>query len=355
MNPDPQVADLHVVRNVPLPSPTFVLSEIPRDDGQAAFVAQSRETIRNILQGRDKRLLVIVGPCSIHDTRAGLDYAERFKTLAHELQERLYLVMRVYFEKPRTTVGWKGLIMDPDLDGTDNIPRGLTIAREFLREVISLEIPTATELLDPITPQYIADLISWSAIGARTSESQTHRQMASGLSMPIGFKNTISGDLHAAINAIGAANKPQTFLGVSAEGIASAVSTSGNPNCHVILRGGEKGPNYDQESVRSALARIEKSGLYPSLMIDASHANCAKNHEEMPAVFEDIVRQRAEGNRGIVGAMLESNLLGGNQSFPVPLKDLTYGQSITDKCIDWATTERILRSAGTALLDNEGF
>ena len=212
MNPDPQVADLHVVRNVPLPSPTFVLSEIPRDDGQAAFVAQSRETIRNILQGRDKRLLVIVGPCSIHDTRAGLDYAERFKTLAHELQERLYLVMRVYFEKPRTTVGWKGLIMDPDLDGTDNIPRGLTIAREFLREVISLEIPTATELLDPITPQYIADLISWSAIGARTSESQTHRQMASGLSMPIGFKNTISGDLHAAINAIGAANKPQTCL-----------------------------------------------------------------------------------------------------------------------------------------------
>ena len=205
MSPNPQVADLHVVRNIPLPSPALVLSEIPRDKQQAIFVAQSRKTIRDILSGQDQRLLVIAGPCSIHDTQAGLEYAERFRTLAHELKDRLYLVMRVYFEKPRTTIGWKGLIMDPDLDGTDNIPRGLTLAREFLHEVIAREIPTATELLDPITPQYIADLISWSAIGARTSESQTHRQMASGLSMPIGFKNTISGDLNAAINAIGAA------------------------------------------------------------------------------------------------------------------------------------------------------
>jgi len=349
MNPNPQVADLHVVRNIPLPSPAFILSEIPRSEQQAAFVAQSRETIRNILGGRDQRLLVIAGPCSIHDTQAGLEYAKRFRTLANELRERLYLVMRVYFEKPRTTVGWKGLIMDPDLDGTDNIPRGLTIAREFLREIISLDIPTATELLDPITPQYIADLISWSAIGARTSESQTHRQMASGLSMPIGFKNTISGDLKAAINAIGAATKPQTFLGVSEEGIASAVSTSGNPDCHVILRGGEKGPNYQQDNVRSALEHIEQSGFHPSLMIDASHANCAKDHEKMPAVFEDIVRQRAHGNTGIAGAMLESNLLSGNQSFPRPRGDLTYGQSITDSCIDWETTERLLRSAASAL------
>ena len=349
MNPNPQVADLHVVRNIPLPSPALVLSEIPRDEQQAIFVAQSRKTIRDILGGRDQRLLVIAGPCSIHDTQAGLEYAERFRALAHELREHLYLVMRVYFEKPRTTIGWKGLIMDPDLDGTDNIPRGLTIAREFLHEVISLEIPTATELLDPITPQYIADLISWSAIGARTSESQTHRQMASGLSMPIGFKNTISGDLNAAINAIGAATKPQTFLGVSEEGIASAVSTSGNPDCHVILRGGENGPNYHQSSVRSALKNIEQSGFHPSLMIDASHANCAKDYQKMPAVFEDIVRQRAEGNTGIAGVMLESNLLAGNQSFPRPLGDLTYGQSITDSCIDWGTTEKLLRSAATAL------
>ena len=239
--------------------------------------------------------------------------------------------------------------MDPDLDGTDNIPRGLTIAREFLHEVISLEIPTATELLDPITPQYIADLISWSAIGARTSESQTHHQMASGLSMPIGFKNTISGDLNAAINAIGAATKPQTFLGVSEEGIASAVSTSGNPDCHVILRGGENGPNYHQNSVRSALNKIEQAGFHPSLMIDASHANCAKDYQKMPGVFEDIVRQRAEGNTGIAGVMLESNLLAGNQSFPRALGELTYGQSITDSCIDWGTTETLLRSAATTL------
>ncbi|HJM63377.1 MAG: 3-deoxy-7-phosphoheptulonate synthase [Roseibacillus sp.] len=349
MNTTPQVADLHVVRNVPLPAPAFVLSEIKRDTGEAAFVAQSRETIRAILSGHDERFLVIAGPCSIHDTRAGLEYAERFSALASELQDRIYLVMRVYFEKPRTTVGWKGLIMDPDLDGTDNIPRGLMVAREFLRQIIDLNIPTATELLDPITPQYIADLISWSAIGARTSESQTHRQMASGLSMPIGFKNTISGDLKAAINAIGAATKPQTFLGVSEQGVASAISTSGNPDCHVILRGGEGGPNYDETSVRDALTQIGEAGFPASVMIDASHANCGKNDEKMPAVFEEIIRQRAAGNNGIVGAMLESNLVAGNQKFPQPLPDLTYGQSITDKCIDWETTERLLRAAASTI------
>ncbi len=349
MNSAPKVTDLHVVRNLPLPAPAFVLSEIRRNDEEASFVARSRDTIRAILAGEDKRLLVIVGPCSIHDTVAGLEYATLLRKLAEELQDKLYLVMRVYFEKPRTTVGWKGLIMDPDLDGTGNIPRGLLVAREFLREVIDLGIPTATELLDPITPQYIADLISWSAIGARTSESQTHRQMASGLSMPIGFKNTISGDLRAAINAIGAATKPQTFLGVSEQGVASAVSTSGNPDCHVILRGGESGPNYDDASVKDALAKIAEAGLPPVVMIDASHANCGKNHEEMPPVFEDIVRQRAAGNMGIIGAMLESYLVAGNQKFPQPIEDLTYGQSITDQCIDWATTESILKAAAQAL------
>jgi len=349
MNTTPQVSDLHVVRNVPLPAPAFVLSEIRRDADEAAFVAQSRETIRDILSGDDKRFLVVAGPCSIHDTRAGLEYAERFRTLASELQDKIYLVMRVYFEKPRTTVGWKGLIMDPELDGTDNIPRGLMVAREFLHQVIDLGIPTATELLDPITPQYIADFISWSAIGARTSESQTHRQMASGLSMPIGFKNTISGDLKAAINAIGAATKPQTFLGVSEQGVASAVSTSGNPDCHVILRGGENGPNHDEDSVRAALAQIEEAGFPATLMIDASHANCAKDHKKMPGVFEEIIRQRAAGNSGIVGAMLESNLIAGNQRFPQPLESLTYGQSITDQCIDWETTVSLLQSAADTL------
>ena len=344
-----QVTDLHVVRNVPLPAPAFVLSEIERSSEEAEFVAGSRETIRAILNRVDDRLLVIAGPCSIHDTTAGLEYANRFKELANELKEKIYLVMRVYFEKPRTTVGWKGLIMDPDLDGTDNIPRGLMVAREFLRKIVDLGIPTATELLDPITPQYIADLISWSAIGARTSESQTHRQMASGLSMPIGFKNTISGDLKAAINAIGAATKPQTFLGVSEQGVASAVSTSGNPDCHVILRGGESGPNYDEASVQSSLEQIGAAGFEPVVMIDASHANCGKDHEKMPGVFEEIVRQRAAGCTGIVGTMLESNLVAGNQKFPQPIEELTYGQSITDKCIDWESTATLLRAAAQAL------
>lgn len=349
MNTTPQVSDLHVVRNVPLPAPAFVLSEIRRDADEAAFVAKSRATIRNILSGDDKRFLVVAGPCSIHDTSAGLEYAERFRTLASELQDKIYLVMRVYFEKPRTTVGWKGLIMDPELDGTDNIPRGLMVAREFLHQVIDRGIPTATELLDPITPQYIADFISWSAIGARTSESQTHRQMASGLSMPIGFKNTISGDLKAAINAIGAATRPQTFLGVSEQGVASAVSTSGNPDCHVILRGGENGPNHDEDNVRAALTQIEEAGFPATVMIDASHANCAKDYKKMPGVFEEIIRQRAAGNSGIVGAMLESNLIAGNQKFPQPLESLTYGQSITDQCIDWETTVSLLRSAADNL------
>jgi 3-deoxy-7-phosphoheptulonate synthase len=349
MNTAPQITDLHVVQNLPLPAPAFILSEIKRSDEAASFVAQSRETIRAILAGADERMLVIVGPCSIHDTTAGLEYAEKFRKLAAEVEDKLYLVMRVYFEKPRTTVGWKGLIMDPELDGTDNIPRGLLVAREFLRKIIDLGIPTATELLDPITPQYIADLICWSAIGARTSESQTHRQMASGLSMPIGFKNTLSGDLKAAINAVGAATKPQTFLGVSEQGVASAVSTSGNPDCHVILRGGEGGPNHDEESVRASLTQMAGSGLPPLVMIDASHANCGKDHEKMPAVFEEIVRQRATGTKGIVGTMLESNLVAGNQKFPQPIEDLTYGQSITDKCIDWKTTESLLRAAAQAL------
>ena len=349
MNTAHQVTDLHVVRNIPLPAPALCVSEFPRSDEQAAFVASSREIIRNILSGRDPRFLVIVGPCSIHDTEAGLEYAKRLKELADRVSEKLYIVMRVYFEKPRTTVGWKGLIMDPDLDGTDNIPKGLATARKLLKEIVALGVPTATELLDPITPQYIADLICWSAIGARTSESQTHRQMASGLSMPIGFKNTISGDIVAAVNAIGAATKPQTFLGVSEQGVASAVSTSGNPDCHVILRGGSAGTNYDNDSIAEAVAILEKSGFPPHVMIDASHANCGKDDARMPGVFEDIVSQRVAGNKAVIGAMLESNFVSGSQEFPQPLDQLVYGQSITDKCINWETTERLLIAANEIL------
>lgn len=344
-----QVTDLHISSNIPLPAPALLLSEVERSQQQAEFIAESRQHIRNILNGKDHRMLLICGPCSIHDTQAGLEYANRLTQLANEVRHQIYIVMRVYFEKPRTTTGWKGLIMDPKLDGSDNIPEGLRQARMFLREVIDTGLPTATELLDPITPQYIADLISWSAIGARTTESQTHRQMASGLSMPLGFKNTTTGDLVAAVNAIKAATQPQTFLGVSEQGVASAVTTSGNPDCHIILRGGDKGPNYGADDVSVTTSLLEKSDLHPSIMIDASHANCGKKQERMPDVFREIVRQRSSGNTRVIGAMLESNLVAGNQSFPQPINELTYGQSITDQCIDWETTETIVREAAEQL------
>ncbi|MBK1854360.1 3-deoxy-7-phosphoheptulonate synthase [Verrucomicrobiaceae bacterium 5K15] len=344
-----QVTDLHISSNIPLPAPALLLSEVERSRKQAEFMAESRQHIRNILNGEDHRLLLICGPCSIHDTEAGIEYAKKLAQLAEEVKHQIYIVMRVYFEKPRTTTGWKGLIMDPKLDGSDNIPEGLRQARLFLREVIDLGLPTATELLDPITPQYIADLISWSAIGARTTESQTHRQMASGLSMPLGFKNTTTGDLVAAVNAIKAATQPQTFLGVSEQGVASAVTTSGNPDCHIILRGGDNGPNYGADDVAVTTALLEKHGLQPSVMIDASHANCGKQQEKMPAVFREIVRQRAAGNQQVIGAMLESNLVAGNQKFPRPIEELTYGQSITDQCIDWETTEILVRNSAEQL------
>ncbi len=344
-----QVSDLHITKNIPLPSPLDLMAEVSRSPEQATFMAESRKVIRDILNGTDSRFLLIVGPCSIHDTKAGIEYAEKLAKLAEEVKDKVYIVMRVYFEKPRTTVGWKGLIMDPQLDGSDDIATGLRKARTFLREVIDLGLPTATELLDPITPQYIADLISWSAIGARTTESQTHRQMASGLSMPLGFKNTTTGDLIAAVNAINAATQPQTFLGVSEQGVASAVTTSGNPDCHIILRGGDNGPNYGSKEVAEATDTLTKKKACDAIMIDASHANCEKNHELMPNVYRDIIKQRAAGNDKIIGAMLESHLVAGNQSFPQPLNDLTYGQSITDKCIGWDTTVELLNETMAAL------
>ena len=332
------VSDIHVSSNLPLPSPLELLQRLPPTESDADFVFQSRREIREIIFGSDPRLLVVVGPCSIHDVVAGREYAERFALLAEQVKDRMLLVMRVYFEKPRTTVGWKGLIMDPRLDGSNRIDEGLEIARQFLLDMIRLGVPTATELLDPITPQYIADLICWSAVGARTTESQTHRQMASGLSMPLGFKNGTLGNLEPAINAIKAATHPQTFLGVGMDGRASAVTTTGNPDCHIILRGGDGGPNYDEQSIKTARELLEKNGLKPAIMIDASHGNCRKDHNLMPGVFEEIVRQRCAGDTSIIGAMLESNLVGGAQKFPQPLDELVYGQSITDACIDWETT-----------------
>jgi len=344
-SPSRQVTDLHVVRTEPLPSPAQLLNEISRTDAQAEFMARSRADIHGILFGRDPRFLLITGPCSIHDPGACMDYAARLKKLSDAVCDRILVVMRVYFEKPRTSLGWKGLIMDPHLDGSYDIPEGLRMARRLLQQVMDLGLPTATELLDPITPQYIADLISWSAVGARTSESQTHRQMASGLSMPLGFKNDTHGDLTPAVNAIKAATQRQTFLGVNQEGLASAVSTSGNPNCHLILRGGLNGPNYREEDVRKAQELLRKNNLSPRVMVDASHANSGKDHNRIPEVFREIVRQRAEGNPALIGLMAESYLTAGSQPFPRPREELVYGQSITDACMDWDTTEELIREA----------
>jgi 3-deoxy-7-phosphoheptulonate synthase len=341
-------SDLHVSSNLPLPAPSELIHNLPANDHDSEFISKSRQEIRNILSGVDSRMLIIAGPCSIHDVIAGREYAERFAKLADQVKDQFLLVMRVYFEKPRTTVGWKGLIMDPDLDGSNHIEAGLKLARQFLLDIIRLGIPTATELLDPITPQYIADLICWSAIGARTTESQTHRQMASGLSMPIGFKNGTLGNLEPAINAIKAANQPQTFLGVGLDGRASAVTTTGNPDCHIILRGGESGPNHDSQSVAVTREFLAQHHLAATIMIDASHGNCRKDHTLMPAVFEEIIRQRKAGDRSIVGAMLESNLVAGAQKFPKPLDQLEYGQSITDACIDWETTENLVINAASS-------
>ena len=343
------VSDIHVSSNLVLPSPLDLLAQLPPSDSDTDFIFQSRRAIREIIFGNDPRLLVIVGPCSIHDIAAGREYAERFAKLADQVKDEMLLVMRVYFEKPRTTVGWKGLIMDPRLDGSNRIAEGLHLARQFLLDVIRLGIPTATELLDPITPQYIADLISWSAIGARTTESQTHRQMASGLSMPLGFKNGTLGNLEPAVNAIKAAAQPQTFLGVGMDGRASAVTTTGNPDCHIILRGGESGPNYDERNIAETREMLVKHGLKPAIMIDASHGNCRKDHNLMPAVFEEILRQRAAGDTSIIGAMLESHLVAGAQKFPQPLDQLIHGQSITDACIDWETTEKLLLATAATL------
>ena len=339
----PRTDDLRIREMKELTPPSHLIREFGCSDKAATTAADARIALHRILHGQDDRLMVVIGPCSIHDTKAAMEYANRLVKERARFAGELEIVMRVYFEKPRTTVGWKGLIMDPHLDGTNDIPTGLRMARKFLRDVLDLGLPTATEMLDPITPQYIADLTCWSAIGARTTESQTHRQMASGLSMPVGFKNTTSGGVMAAINAIKAAMQPLTFLGIGEDGRASVVNTTGNPACHIILRGGDDGPNFNAEHVTKALELIVKNGLNPSVMIDASHANCSKDYRKMPAVFREILRQRAEGAHGIIGAMLESNLVEGAQAMAGSAASLTYGQSITDSCIDWDTTEALVR------------
>ena len=343
-----KITDINITSKTQLPTPVELCNKIKRSSDVEQFVVETRNAINKIIFGDDPRLLVVVGPCSIHDLESGREYAQRLAKLSQELSDRLLIVMRVYFEKPRTTVGWKGLIMDPKLDGTSDIPLGLEIARSFLTEVLELGLPTATELLDPITPQYIADLICWSAVGARTTESQTHRQMASGLSMPLGFKNATNGDLKVAINAIQAASQPQTFLGIDNAGQANAITTKGNPNCHIVLRGGSNGPNYSASDVANAKEIIAKDNLEPAIMIDCSHANSNKDHELQASVFHDVVDQSIT-NKQIIGTMLESNINSGKQAFPQDKENLQYGVSITDACIDWETTEKLLRDAYTKL------
>jgi 3-deoxy-7-phosphoheptulonate synthase len=348
-DPMQRTSDINVVETRPLPSPATLLAEIPKTDVQAGFVTRTRRDIHRVIFTDDRRLVLIVGPCSIHDVDAGREYARRLAGLAREVSDRVMIVMRVYFEKPRTTVGWKGLIMDPHLDGSHDIAAGLRIARGFLRDVIDLGLPTATELLDPVTPQYIADLVCWSAIGARTAESQTHRQMASGLSMPIGFKNGTDGSVQTAINGIKAASQPQTFLGINLEGAASAVVTAGNPNCHIVLRGGAQGPNFSPSHIAETERLLLAAGLIKSIMVDCSHDNSAKKPEHQPEVMRSLLAQIAAGNSSIMGAMIESNLLAGSQPLVTPATKLKRGVSITDGCIGWETTEALVREVHSAL------
>ncbi len=344
-----KTSDINVVETRALPSPAALLKELPKTEAQAEFIARARSEIHRLIFTDDKRFLLIIGPCSIHDIQAGRDYARRLAALSREVADRIMIVMRVYFEKPRTTVGWKGLVMDPHLDGSHDIAAGLHLGRTFLRDVIDLGLPTATEFLDPITPQYVADLVCWGAIGARTTESQTHRQMASGLSMPLGFKNGTDGSITTAINAIKAAGQPQTFLGINLEGASSAIVTRGNPNCHVVLRGGGGGPNYSPAHITQTEELLAKASLPKSILVDCSHDNSAKRPELQPDVMRQLLAQITAGNRSIMGAMVESNLNAGSQPFPQPKANLRYGVSITDACIDWPSTEVMVREIHAAL------
>jgi 3-deoxy-7-phosphoheptulonate synthase len=338
-----KTSDINVVETRTLPSPAALIVELPKNETQADFVARARREIHQLIFTDDKRFLLIVGPCSIHDLEAGRDYARRLAALSRQVADRIMIVMRVYFEKPRTTVGWKGLVMDPHLDGSHDIAAGLRLGRTFLRDVVDLGLPTATEFLDPITPQYVADLVCWGAIGARTTESQTHRQMASGLSMPLGFKNGTDGSITTAINAIKAAGQPQTFLGINLEGASSAIVTRGNPNCHVVLRGGGGGPNFAPEHIARTEDLLAKANLPKSILVDCSHDNSSKQPDKQPEVMRQLLAQITAGNQSIMGAMVESNLGAGSQAFPQPKEKLRYGVSITDGCIDWATTEAMVR------------
>lgn len=348
---DLPIDDLNVSSNETLITPDQLKKEIPLSPAALRTVTQGREVVRNILDGKDHRLFVVIGPCSIHDIKAAHEYAERLKALAAEVSDTLYLVMRVYFEKPRTTVGWKGLINDPYLDDSFKIQDGLHIGRQLLLDLAEMGLPTATEALDPISPQYLQDLISWSAIGARTTESQTHREMASGLSSAVGFKNGTDGGLTVAINALQSVSSPHRFLGINQEGGVSIVTTKGNAYGHVVLRGGNGKPNYDSVSVALCEQALAKAKVKANIMVDCSHANSNKDPALQPLVMENVANQIVEGNTSIIGLMVESHLNWGAQAIPKDLGELQYGVSVTDACIDWASTEKTLRSMHAKLKD----
>ncbi|MHA6297395.1 3-deoxy-7-phosphoheptulonate synthase [Devosia sp. CAU 1758] len=339
--------DLRITEIKPLPTPIEVMRTHPRTDGATRTVIAARHDVHNILTGQDDRLAVVVGPCSIHDPAAAMDYAGRLFALREQLGDRLEIIMRVYFEKPRTTVGWKGLINDPDMDGSFNITQGLHSARALLLDINNLGIPAACEFLDMTTPQYLADLVAWAAIGARTTESQIHRELASGLSCPVGFKNGTDGNIKIALDAVLSAGQPHHFMAVTKDGRSAIAATTGNEDCHIILRGG-KTTNYSADSVEAAASAAQRAGLNPAIMIDASHANSSKNPENQPLILADIGAQLANGDRRIIGVMVESNLVAGRQDL-VPGQDLVYGQSITDGCIDWDTTVTALAELADAV------
>jgi 3-deoxy-7-phosphoheptulonate synthase len=353
MQPSP-TRDVNVVNTEPLMSPLDLVRQLPITSAGEDTVLEGRRQIRDILHGRDKRAMMIVGPCSIHDEKAALEYAERLLSLSKRLSDRLLIVMRVYFEKPRTTVGWKGLIYDPNLDDTFDVASGLRRARALLLKIGEMGMHAGTELLDPIVPQYLADLVSWAAIGARTTESQTHRQMASGLSMPVGFKNGTDGNTQVAVDAMVSARSPHAFLGIDHYGQTCVVYTEGNPDGHLVLRGGSGGPNYDAASIAGAQALLGDADVAPRLIVDCSHGNSHKDHTRVAIPFRDVIEQRASGNLSIAGCMMESHLLPGSQSLNGDPSKLKHGVSITDPCVGWAETEMLLTWAHRRLGDSVG-
>ena len=348
-----RVRDQRIDQVVPLVTPAALLEELPLSRDQAEVVLRGRSEVADILGGRDDRLLVIVGPCSVHDVDAALDYARRLRAKADELGDELCLAMRVYFEKPRTTTGWKGMINDPHLDGTGDVNTGLRMARGLLLEVLEEGLPIGCEFLDPITPQYISDTVAWGAIGARTTESQIHRQLASGLSMPVGFKNGTDGNVGIAVDAVRAAVAPHAFAGIDVDGTPAILHTRGNPDCHIILRGGRGAPNYGSDTVTDAVAQLEAAGLPGRLVIDASHDNSGKDHSRQPAVVADLAGQVAAGNWSIVGVMLESFIAAGRQQLG-EADSLTYGQSITDACMSWEETDEVVEQLAAAVRGRRG-